>query len=305
MDHDVIVIGGNFAGLSAAMQLARARRTVLVLDTNAPRNRFAATSHGFPGQDGQGPAELGAALRAELAAYPTVAFASEAAVAARREGGGFVVSLATGGGVAARRLVLAYGVRDTLPELPGLAERWGVSVLHCPYCHGYELDRQPVGVLARTEMAFHQAMLLPDWGPTTLFTQGAFVPTEDQRRALVSRGATVETTHVTSLIGPLPKLEAVRLTDGRTIPLSGLFVAPLTLPSSDLANQLGCAMRDGPTGPYLEVDAMQATTVPGVFAAGDLASPMPNATLATAAGVLAGGAAHRSLVFDRDLAAAA
>ncbi|WP_294641386.1 NAD(P)/FAD-dependent oxidoreductase [uncultured Aureimonas sp.] len=305
MDHDVIVIGGSFAGLSAAMQLARARRTVLLLDTNAPRNRFAATSHGFPGQDGRGPAEIGGALRAELAAYSTVAFASEAAVAARREGDGFVVSLAAGGKITARRLVLAYGVRDTLPDLPGLAERWGVSVLHCPYCHGYELDRQPVGVLARNDMAFHQAMLLPDWGPTTLFTQGSFEPTSEQRQALVARGAELETTPVVSLLGPSPKLEAVHLTDGRTIPLAALFVAPLTLPSSDLANQLGCAMRDGPTGPYLEVDAMQATTVPGVFAAGDLASPMPNATLAAAAGVLAGAAAHRSLVFDPDLALAA
>ncbi len=188
------------------------------------------------------------------------------------------------GKITARRLVLAYGVRDTLPDLPGLAERWGVSVLHCPYCHGYELDRQPVGVLARNDMAFHQAMLLPDWGPTTLFTQGSFEPTSEQRQALVARGAELETTPVVSLLGPSPKLEAVHLTDGRTIPLAALFVAPLTLPSSDLANQLGCAMRDGPTGPYLEVDAMQATTVPGVFAAGDLASPMPNATLAAAAG---------------------
>ncbi|WP_152048305.1 NAD(P)/FAD-dependent oxidoreductase [Aureimonas psammosilenae] len=305
MDHDVIVIGGSFAGLSAAMQLARARRTVLVLDTNVPRNRFAATSHGFPGQDGRGPAEIGAALRADLAVYPTVTFASGGAVAARRDGGGFTVSLAAGSEITARRLVFAYGVRDTLPDLPGLAERWGVSVLHCPYCHGYELDRQPVGVLARNEMAFHQAMLLPDWGPTTLFTQGKFLPTGDQRQALDARGARVETTPVTALLGPSPVLEAVQLADGRTIPLAGLFVAPLTLPSSDLANRLGCATRDGPTGPYLEVDAMQATTVPGVFAAGDLASPMPNATLAAAAGVMAGAAAHRSLVFDPDLALAA
>ncbi|WP_427024743.1 NAD(P)/FAD-dependent oxidoreductase [Aureimonas ureilytica] len=305
MNHDIVVIGGSFAGLSAAMQVARARRTVLVLDTNAPRNRYAAASHGFPGQDGRRPAEIGAALRADLAAYPTVAFASEAAVAARREWKGFVISLANAGEVTARRLVLAYGVRDTLPDVPGLAERWGTSVLHCPYCHGYELGGQPVGVLARNEMALHQAMLLPDWGPTTLFTQGAFEPTSEQRQALAARGARVEATPVTALIGASPALEAVQLADGRTIPLAGLFVAPQTEPSSDLARQLGCATKDGPTGPYLEVDAMQATTVAGVFAAGDLASPMPNATLAAAAGVLAGGAAHRSLVFDPDLALAA
>lgn len=148
-------------------------------------------------------------------------------------------------------------------------------------------------------------MLLPDWGPTTLFTQEAFAPTEDQQRALAARGARVETTPVTALIGASPALEAVQLADGRTIPLAGLFVAPRTEPSSDLARQLGCATKDGPTGPYLEVDAMQATTVASVFAAGDLASPTPNATLAAAAGVLAGGAAHRSLVFDPDLALAA
>ena len=304
MDYEIVVIGGSFAGLSAAMQLARARRTVLVLDTNAPRNRYAKASHGFPGQDGRSPVEIAAALRVELAVYPTVTFENDAAVAARRRDGGFVVSLAEGSEVTARRLILTYGVRDTLPNLPGLSERWGASVLHCPYCHGYELDRRPVGVLARNEMAFHQAMLLPDWGPTTLFTQGAFMPTPEQQRALAARGATVETTPVTGMIGASPALEAVQLADGRTIPLAGLFVAPQTDPSSDLARQLGCATRDGPTGPYLEVDAMQATTVAGVFAAGDLASPMPNATLAAAAGVLAGGGAHRSLVFDPDLATA-
>ena len=148
MIHDVIIIGGSFAGLSAAMQLARARRDVLVLDTGSPRNRFAATSHGFPGQDGRSPAEIMARLRTDLDKYPTVRFRDAEAMSATRQEGGFQLSLPAGETVAARRLVLAYGVRDTLPDLPGLPERWGASVLHCPYCHGYELNRQPVGVLA-------------------------------------------------------------------------------------------------------------------------------------------------------------
>lgn len=305
MDHDIIIIGGSFAGLAAAMQLARARKAVLVLDTGLPRNRFAAASHGFPGQDGRRPDEIRARLRAELAAYPTVSFRDAAAVTAQREGAGFRVSLADGSGIAARRLVLAYGVRDSLPDLPGLAERWGVSVLHCPYCHGYELNGGPVGVLARDEMALHQAMLLPDWGPTTLFTQGAFTPTPEQLRGLAARGTQVEATPIAELIGAGTTLAAVRLRDGREIALAGLFLAPVTAPACDLAAQLGCATRDGPTGPYLAVDPMQATSVPGVFAAGDLASPMPNATLAAAAGVMAGGAAHRSLILDPDLTASA
>ncbi|MEO1985332.1 MAG: NAD(P)/FAD-dependent oxidoreductase [Martelella sp.] len=302
MDHDVLIIGGSFAGLSAAMQLARARKAVLVLDTGMPRNRFAEASHGFPGQDGQSPADITALLRGELSAYPTVRFHDGAAVSARREGNGFRVFLADGSNVTARRIVLAYGVHDSLPDLPGLAERWGASVLHCPYCHGYELDRQPVGVLARGEMALHQAMLLPDWGPTTLFTQGLLQLSPDQMQALKSRDVRIEDTPVAELIGSGSTLEAVRLEDGRMVALAGLFLAPVTAPSNDIAARLGCEMREGPTGLYVAVDQMQATTVAGVFAAGDLASPMPNATLAAAAGVMAGGAAHRSLIFDPDLA---
>ena len=301
MDHDVIIIGGSFAGLSAAMQLARARRNVLVLDTGLPRNRFASASHGFPGQDGRRPGEIHADLCGELAAYPTVVFRKAEAVAAARDGAGFRVSLADGSKVTALRIILAHGVRDSLPDLPGLRERWGVAVLHCPYCHGYELNQRPVGVLAQGEIAVHQAMLLPDWGPTTLFTQGSFVPLPAQVQALLARGVHLEETSITELIGSSPALDAVRLADGRDIPLAGLFLAPWTAPTSDLSEQLGCDMKDGPTGPYLDVDAMQATSILGVFAAGDLASPMPNATLAAAAGVIAGGAAHRSLIFDPDL----
>ncbi|MDT0683445.1 NAD(P)/FAD-dependent oxidoreductase [Roseicyclus sp. F158] len=305
MDHDVIIIGGSFAGLSAAMQLARARRNVLVLDTGTPRNRHAASSHGFPGQDGRAPAEIKSALRTELGMYPTVRFRDAEATEASRKEGGFRLSLATGEEITARRLVLAYGVSDTLPDLPGVAERWGASVLHCPYCHGYELNQQPVGVLAKDERAMHQALLLPDWGPTTLFTQGTFQPTPAQQQALEARGVTLEEVPITGLVGSAPALEAVRLADGRAIPVAGLFIAPQTRPAVDLAALLGCEAKDGPTGPYLAVDGMQVTSVPGVFAAGDLASPMANATLAAAAGVMAGGAAHQSLIFDPDLADAA
>ncbi|MBN9672739.1 NAD(P)/FAD-dependent oxidoreductase [Roseibium aggregatum] len=301
MDYDVIIIGGSFAGLSAAMQLARARRRVLIVDTGTPRNRFSASSHGFPGQDGRQPAAILATLRSELAAYPTVDFREEQSEAAVREGARFRISLAGSTEKTGRRIILAYGVRDSLPDLPGLSERWGVSVLHCPYCHGYELNNQPIGVLARDGIAQHQAMLLPDWGPTTLFTQRSFNPDPKQAENLAARGVKIENVPVAKLLGPGPSLEAVQLVDGRRIPLNALFLAPQTSPSCDLAEQLNCATKPGPTGLYLDVDETQATSIPGVFAAGDVASPMPNATLAAAAGVIAGGAAHRSLIFDPDL----
>ncbi|WP_306152555.1 NAD(P)/FAD-dependent oxidoreductase [Roseovarius sp. MMSF_3281] len=305
MNHDVIVIGGSFAGLAAAMQLARARRSVCVLDTGAPRNRFAAASHGFPGQDGRPPQAIRAALRRELSAYPTLSFRDGAGASAMREGEGFRVTLAEGGDITARRLVLAFGVRDSLPDLPGVTERWGSTVLHCPYCHGYELNGGPVGVLARGEAALHQGMLLPDWGPTTLFTQGVLSLSAEQRQSLTGRGVMIEETPVAELFGTAPALDGVRLEDGREIAAAGLFLAPDTAPASDLAAQLGCTMKDGPTGPYVAVDPMQATSQPGVFAAGDLASPMANATIAAAAGVMAGNSAHRSLIFDPALTATA
>ncbi|WP_242494158.1 NAD(P)/FAD-dependent oxidoreductase [Salipiger sp. IMCC34102] len=211
------------------------------------------------------------------------------------------MALASGAAVTAHRLVLAYGVRDTLPDLPGLPERWGHGVLHCPYCHGYELNRGPVGVLARNEMAMHQAMLLPDWGPTTLFTQGAFVPTEEHRRTLAARGVAIEDVPIISLSGPAPALDAVQLEDGREVPVVGLFIAPQTALADGLGAELGCKTTDGPTGPYIAVDGKQATSIPGVFAAGDLAAAMANATLAAAAGAMAGFAAHQSLIFAPNL----
>ena len=194
------------------------------------------------------------------------------------------------------------GCATRCPDLPGLAERWGVSVLHCPYCHGYELDRQPVGVLARSELVLHQAMLLPDWGPTMLFTQGALALASEQTAALAARGVGIEETPIAELIGKSPALEAVRLTDGGPYLWPGCSSRPTRLRVAILQNSWDAQWRQGRPGPYLKVDAQQATSVPGVFAAGDLASPMPNATLAAAAGVMAGGSAHRSLIFDADLA---
>ncbi|AIO68924.1 oxidoreductase [Burkholderia oklahomensis] len=283
MIFDVVIVGGSFAGQAAALQLARARRNVLLIDAKRPRNRFARASHGFLGQDGQAPSAMIAAAARQLAAYPTVQFDEGDAADAAAAGDGFRVSLADGRQALGKRLILATGVRDILPALPGLQERWGISVLHCPYCHGYELDRRPMGVLASSEQAVHQAMLVSDWGPTTLFTQRAFVPTRDQLAMLSACGVTVEQTPVAALVGAAPALEAVRLADGRTAELSGLFIAPRTVPACDLPERLACLFNDGPTGPYLAVDERQQTSVPGVFAAGDVARPMANATLAAAA----------------------
>ncbi|MBT2118064.1 NAD(P)/FAD-dependent oxidoreductase [Dyella sp. LX-66] len=294
MSFDVIVVGGSFAGLAAALQLARARRKVLVVDAGMPRNRFAAHSHGFLGHDGKAPAQILSESIDQLLRYPTMSFRQGMAATAAREGDGFRVTLDDGATVDAERLILALGVRDELPALPGLAERWGQTVVHCPYCHGYELEG-PLGVLATHPSSAHQALLVPDWGPTTLFTQGMLTLDEAELAQLANRGVRIEPQPVVELLGEAPRLDGVRLADERIVPMHGLFVAPRTRVASPLAEQLGCEFDSGPLGSVIRVDGMQQTTVPGVFAAGDAATLFTNATRAASAGVMAGVAAHRSL----------
>ncbi|WP_172298639.1 NAD(P)/FAD-dependent oxidoreductase [Pseudoruegeria sp. HB172150] len=293
MTHDVIVIGGSYAGMAAALQIARARRNVLVIDAGQRRNRFAAHSHGFLGQDGADPAQIAETAKAQLLAYPTLAWADGSATNARATGDGYAVRLPDGSEATARRLVLATGVTDTLPDIPGLAERWGRHIFHCPYCHGYEQGGGAIGIIATGPMAVHQAELLTDWGTVTLLTNDVFTPDADQRRTFEARGITVEPTPIAALEGSAD----VRLADGRTLSFAGLFTATRTQPSSGIAETLGCAMDEAPMGTQVRVDEMKQTSLPGVFACGDLSSGMHSVSLAIGAGALAGVMAHRSLVF--------
>ena len=294
MDIDAIVVGGSFAGISAALQLARARRRIAVVDAGAPRNRFTDASHGFFGHDGRAPLDLIAQARQQLLAYPTVRFVAAQALEAAAQGDGFALTLDNGERLLGRRLLLATGVRDLLPGLPGLAERWGHSVAHCPYCHGYEFDRQPLGVLYRMPLSLHQAQLIAEWGPTTLFLDGHQI-SDEERAHMAALGIAVEPGAVQALEGEGDALAGVRLAD-RLVPLRGLFLAPTVAMASPLAGQLGCAFDASPAGPFIRVEAGQ-TSVPGVFAAGDAAMAWSNATQAAAAGVMAGAAMHRAMVF--------
>ena len=294
MVYDVIIVGGSYSGISAGLQLARTRRKVLVIDAGQRRNRFAHSSHGFLGQDGRNPGTITSEARAQLLAYPTVEWMSQPAIQAKTEDGGYVITAANGEQFAARRLILATGVVDELPEIPGLSERWGQRVFHCPYCHGYELDGGQVGVLAASPMAIHQALMLPDWGPTTLFLNEVFEPDAGQLAMLARRGVVVEPEPVLSVGG---EQADVTLASGRVIKLAGLFTQPRTRMGSPLAAQLGCEFEAGPTGDFIKVDAMRETNVPGVFACGDAAIAAGNVAIAVGDGARTGGAAHQSLIF--------
>lgn len=314
---DAIVIGGSYAGLSAALQLARARRRILVVDAGRRRNRFAGDSHGFLTRDGQPAAAIAAEGRANVAAYPNVQWHDGLAVAARADsatgaadaddgagtiddkahGAGtatrFIVALDNGSTVRARRLVLATGVRDELPPIPGLAERWGKSVFHCPYCHGYELDEGRIGVLAGGPFALHQAQMLPHWGQVTLFTNALCPLDEAQHADLQARGVTIEPARVARI----EDAATVVLDDGRRLPMDGLFTYGRLHMASPIAEQLGCAFDEGPLGRYIRTDEGRQTTVTGVFAGGDAVRAASNVPISVADGAIAGAGAHRSLIF--------
>jgi thioredoxin reductase len=293
---DAIIVGGSFAGLSAAIYLGRARRSVAVLDTGAPRNRFASASHGFFAQDGADPKAMIATMRTQVAAYPTVTFVDQAATSAQRQKSGITVTLRDGNTLAARTVLLAHGITDTLPPLPGLANRWGHSVIHCPYCHGYEFSGQRLGVLNMSPMSVHQATLIPEWGPTTLFLNGAALDA-DTTAMLAGRGVEIQPSRVTSVVGEGTALSAIVLADGRECALDALFVSPPYRLASDLASQLGCEIDHGLLGPLVVADEMKCTTVEGVYAAGDITREGHTVTFACADGVMAALAIHRSLVF--------
>lgn len=297
MQYDVIVVGGSFAGLSAAMYAARGRRKVLVIDAGRPRNRFAEHSHGFFGQDGRSPSDILQEATRQLLAYPAVTVIEGRAERAAIAGNGFEVEMDSGESFGTTRLVLATGVRDILPDVPGLAGQWGRTVLHCPYCHGYEVAGGPIGVLATGPMSLHQAELISDWGDVTLFANGLVEPDADQAQALEKRNIRFEPGKVTELAEDGAGGVIVRLEDDRAIGARAVFTAPRNEMASPLAEQLGCAFNEGPLGRAIVVDDKQQTSVPGVFAAGDAARLMHNIAFAVSGGAMAGVAAHQSLVF--------
>ncbi|BCD88108.1 hypothetical protein PSm6_45150 [Pseudomonas solani] len=294
MQYDVIIIGGSYAGLSAAMPLARARRRILVVDEGLRRNRFAAHSHGFLTQDGNAPGAIASQAREQVMAYETVEWLTGKAVAVALTARGFRIEIEGEEPREARRLIFAGGVVDQLPEIPGLAERWGSRVFHCPYCHGYELQQGRIGVIATSAMSMHLALLLPDWGRTTLFLNQAFEPDAEQLAKLAARGVTLEREPVRAVEGELDLV----LRDGRVISLDGLFVPTRIDVASSLPESLGCEFDEGFYGRIIRTDAMKATSVKGVYACGDAARMGGSVPLAVGDGTLAGAAAHQSLIFD-------
>ncbi|MEU4468128.1 NAD(P)/FAD-dependent oxidoreductase [Streptomyces sp. NPDC024017] len=268
--YAVVVIGGGAAGLSAALVLGRARHRTLVVDAGEPRNAPAAHMQGYLSRDGMPPAEFLALGREEIARYG-VELVRDRVVEVER-GEDFTVVLAGGRTVRARRLVVATGLKDELPGVAGVAERFGRDVLHCPFCHGWEVRDQPFGVLASSPAGVHQALMVSQWSKDVRFflhTVAEEDLSDEDLRRLAAAGVDVVPGEVAELVVEDDLLTGIRLADGTTHARSVLFVAPRAAPRTGLLEQLGAELHETPFGAYPVVDANGLTTVPGVWAAGN------------------------------------
>ncbi|MEU8294004.1 NAD(P)/FAD-dependent oxidoreductase [Streptomyces pseudogriseolus] len=268
--YDVVVVGGGAAGLSAALVLGRARHRTLVVDAGEPRNAPSAHMQGYLSRDGMPPAEFLALGREEIAAYGVELVRDRVVDVARGED--FTVALERGGRVRARRIVVATGLKDEMPGVPGVAERFGRDVLHCPFCHGWEVRDEPFGVLASSAAGVHQALMVSRWSKDVTFFLHRVAEEElsdlDLRR-LAAAGVDVVPGEVAGLVVEDDRLTGVRMADGTVHPRSVLFVAPRPVPQTGLLEGLGAEMNETPFGTYPVVDPTGLTSVPGVWAAGN------------------------------------
>jgi thioredoxin reductase len=295
--RDVLVVGGGAAGLSAALMLARSRRRVTVVDAGAPRNAPAAGVHGLLALDGVSPAELLRRGREEVTGYGGEIVVGEVSEVSRTPDG-FAVTTRDGAVRQARRLLIATGLADELPEVPGLRERWGRDVVHCPYCHGWEVRDRRIGVLATGPMTVHQTLLFRQLSDDVLvFAHGQELSGED-RAKLDARGVAVVAGGVAGLEVADDSLTGVRLDDGRVVPVGALAVASRMVARAGVFAGIGIAPTEHPMGSFIAVDATGRTAVPGVWAAGNSADLAAQVGAAAAAGALAGAHINADLVAE-------
>lgn len=298
---ECIVVGAGAAGLSAALVLGRARRRTLVIDAGEPSNRTVHGIGGLLGQDGRPPAELYAAGRAEIARYPAVTLKSGEVVGGERDGANLRLELADGTHETAQRVLLATGMEYRRPALPGIEQRWGRSVFHCPFCHGWEVRDRPLGVLDRGATGAQRALLLRAWSDdVALLADGPAELDAAQAEQLRAANVEVDERRIAELRGDGDALAAVAFADGGERPCSGLLVAITLHQRSTLAERLGATATD--PNPLvvdaLAVDAGFQTTAPGIFAAGDIGPQMPSVANAIASGSMAAARLVHDLVVD-------
>jgi len=291
--YDCIIIGGSYSGLSAAMALGRSLRKVLVIDDGKPCNATTPHSQNFITHDGKKPAEIAAIAKQQVKQYKSISFCTGFAMKGRKLDEGFEIETKTGDKFRSKKLIFATGIRDIMPEIPGISECWGISVIHCPYCHGYEYRGSKTGIMANGEIAFHFSPLIYNLTKDlVLITSGKSTLTPEQTEKLKNHNISIIEKEIAQIKHKNGYLEEVIFKDGSKIPLEALYAKLPFEQHSDIPVSLGCEMTEQG---YIKVDAMQKTSVPGVFVCGDNSSFMRSVANAVSSGNMAGAAANKEL----------
>lgn len=297
---DVLVVGAGPAGLSAALMLVRARRAVTVVDAGSGRNRFAEHMHGVLGHEGLAPGELRSRGRAEVEGYGG-RFVDGTVSHLDADDDGVTVTLIDGATHRARALIVATGLSDELPDIPGLAERWGRTVLHCPYCHGWEVRGETIGVLTTSPLGAHQAQLLTQWSDdVVVFTAGLGELDPQLRHRLLARGVRLVSSPVVEVLGDGDRIDAVRTADGREVAVSAIFTAGRPVPLEGFLDSLDLVRAEGPMGAMIQVDRLGRTSHPRIWAAGNVVDPSANVPLSMGTASFVGAGVNAALV-EEDL----
>lgn len=293
---DVIITGGSYAGLAAAMALGRAFKHVLVIDNEDPCNKQTPHSHNFLTNDGKTPAEIAASARLQVQAYDTVQFFRGLAIRGHQTADGFQIETDMGAAFTAPKLIFATGIKDVLPDIAGASECWGISLIHCPYCHGYEVKNEKTGVLANGDMGFDFARLISNWTrDLTLYTNGTSTFTSAQMAQLQRRHIPIIEKKIAALEHNLGYIEHIRFADGDTTAVKAMYAPSPFEQKCRIPESLGCELSEEG---YIKVDAFQQTTIPGVYAIGDAAAKMRTIANAVSTGTWAGISISKKMILE-------
>ena len=291
--QDVIIIGGSYSGLSAAMALGRSLRNVLIIDGGKPCNRQTPHSHNFITHDGDKPAAIAAEAKKQVLAYETVNFINDVVEDGKKTDDGFEITTAANGTFTARKLIFASGIKDIMPEIEGFAECWGITAIHCPYCHGYEVRGEVTGILADGDAAMHFAPMISNLTKElTVFTNGKSMLTDEQRGKLRNNNISVVEDEIKQFDHEKGYLKNIVFKSGSRFPVKAVYARLSFVQNSDIPEKLGCKKNEPG---LLEVDFMQRTNIPGVFAVGDTTVAMRSVANAVATGSMAGAAVNNEL----------
>ncbi len=293
---EVIIIGGSYSGLAAAVALGRALKKVLIMDDGKPCNSQTPYSHNFLTNDGKTPKEIAHIAKQQVQQYKTIHFFNGKAVAGVKTADGFQIQVSQGNTFNAKKLIFATGIKDMLPPIDGLAACWGISVLHCPYCHGYEVRNETTGILGNGEQVYDFTILISNWTKDlTLFTNGTSTLTAEQTAILSRHNIKLIEKEIERLIHTNGHLEKINFKDGSQFSLKALYAPAPFKQHCHIPENLGCELsEDG----YLKVDAFQETTVPGIFACGDNTTKMRTVANAVALGTTAGMAVSKKIIVE-------